>query len=87
MMVATFDAIGVGQWFRYLTGIIEVGAAILLWLPGRQFIGAGVLSMTMIGAILAHIVILGTATMLPAIVLGILTAFIVYNYRDQLKLS
>ncbi len=87
MMVATFDAIGVGQWFRYLTGIIEVGAAILLWLPGRQFIGAGALSMTMIGAILAHIVILGTATMLPAIVLGILTAFIVYNYRDQLKLS
>ncbi|WP_375267493.1 DoxX family protein [Planktotalea sp.] len=34
MMVATYDAIGVGQWFRYLTGIIEIGAAALLWLPG-----------------------------------------------------
>ena len=26
MMVATFDAIGVGQWFRYVTGIIELGS-------------------------------------------------------------
>ena len=34
MMVATFDAIGVGQWFRYVTGAIELGAAVLLWVPG-----------------------------------------------------
>ena len=27
MMVETFDAIGMGQWFRYLTGVIEVGGA------------------------------------------------------------
>jgi len=27
MMVQTFEAVGVGQWFRYVTGIIEVGAA------------------------------------------------------------
>ena len=26
MMVGTFDMIGVGQWFRYLTGVIEVPA-------------------------------------------------------------
>ena len=26
MMVATFDQIGFGQWFRYITGIIEIGS-------------------------------------------------------------
>ena len=29
-MVGMFDAIGIGQWFRYLTGGIEVLSAILL---------------------------------------------------------
>ena len=29
-MVDTFGQIGLGQWFRYLTGIIEVGSAVLL---------------------------------------------------------
>jgi len=37
MMVQTFEAVGVGQWFRYVTGIIEVGAAVLLWVKGMQF--------------------------------------------------
>ena len=29
-MVGLFDAIGIGQWFRYLTGLIEVGSAVAL---------------------------------------------------------
>ncbi len=32
-MVALFEAIGVGQWFRYLTGSLEVAGAILLVIP------------------------------------------------------
>ena len=34
MMVETFGVIGLGQWFRYLTGLIEVGSVVLLWVPG-----------------------------------------------------
>ena len=33
MMVESYEVIGLGQWFRYLTGIIEVGGAVLLWIP------------------------------------------------------
>ena len=51
MMVGTFDAIGWGQWFRYVTGAIEVGGAVLLWVPGLQAIAAAVLGATMVGAI------------------------------------
>ena len=84
MMVATFDAIGVGQWFRYVTGIIEVGSAILLLIPGKQAYAAGLLVCTMTGASLAHIFVLGADTMLPAVVLGVITAIIAYSHRDQL---
>ena len=34
MMVDVFDHVGLGQWFRYATGMIEVSGAILL-LAGR----------------------------------------------------
>jgi len=37
MMVQTFEAVGVGQWFRYVTGIIEIGGAALLWVRGCCF--------------------------------------------------
>lgn len=83
MMVQTFDAIGVGQWFRYLTGIIEIGAAALLWVRGKEAIGAGLLVCTMIGAVLAHLVILGPSAA-PALVLGVLAAVVLYIFRGQL---
>ncbi len=85
MMVQTFDAVGFGQWFRYLTGIIEVGSAILLWVRGLTLVGAGLLTCTMIGACIAHITVLGTATMAPAVILGILAAIVLYANRGQLS--
>jgi len=84
MMVATFEAVGVGQWFRYVTGIVELGAAVLLFVPGRQAIGAGVLVVTMIGAVLTHLFILGPSAM-PAVVLGLLSAVVLYAHKDQVK--
>lgn len=82
MMVATFETIGVGSWFRYVTAIFEISGAILIWVQGRQFIGAGLLLCTMIGAVLAHLFILGPSAV-PAIVLGALAAFVLYTHRDQ----
>jgi len=84
MMVATFDTIGVGQWFRHVTGAIEISGAVLLWAPGRQIFGAGLLLATMLGAALAHIAVLGTDTLLPAVVLGLLSAVLIHGHRDQL---
>jgi putative oxidoreductase len=83
MMVASFETIGLGQWFRYLTGAIEVSSAILLFVPGKQVWGAGLLVCTMIGAVLAHLLILGPGAA-PAIILGLLSALVAYNYRDQI---
>lgn len=82
MMVGTFDAIGWGQWFRYVTGAIEVGAAVLLWVPGRQAIGAFLLTATMICAVLFHVLLLGPSA-IPAAILGILSAVVLYAHRGQ----
>ena len=84
MMVATFEAIGVGQWFRYVTGAIEVASAVLLFVPGKQVYGAGLLVCTMIGAVVAHTFILGPSAM-PALGLGAISAIIFYAHRNQLS--
>ncbi|ABD53676.1 DoxX family protein [Jannaschia sp. CCS1] len=83
MMVATFDAIGWGQWFRYVTGGIEVASAVLLWVPGKQALGAALLLATMVAAVAFHILVLGPSA-LPATVLGVLAAYILYAHRAQI---
>jgi len=82
MMVQTFDAVGVGQWFRYVTGLIEVAGAVLLWIPAARLLGAVMLAVTMVGAVLAHLVILGPSAV-PAIVLGLLAGAVIYLERSK----
>jgi putative oxidoreductase len=83
MMVMTFEQIGWGQGFRYLTGAIEVIGVALLWLPRRQVIGAAVLGGTMVGAVLTHWFILGPSAV-PAMVLGLFCSAVLYIYRTQI---
>ena len=83
MMVMTFDQIGWGQGFRYLTGAIEVIGVALLWLPRRQVVGAAVLGATMVGGVLTHWFILGPSA-IPAMVLGLFCSAILYIYRAQM---
>jgi len=47
-----------------------------------QFIGAGLLVCTMTGAVLAHLFIIGPS-LVPAAVLGILSAIVAFNFRSQ----
>lgn len=73
-MVALFDAIGIGQWFRYLTGTIEVVSAVLLLVPSLAFFGALALACTMVGAIVTNLFITGGFPGLPIVLLAITTA-------------
>lgn len=84
MMVQTFESIGAGQWFRYLTGVIEVGGAILLFVPGIQVVGALLLAATMVGGTLTHLFVIGGSP-LPVLVLLLITAIIAWAHRDQLR--
>jgi putative oxidoreductase len=56
--VRIFAQIGFGQWFRYVTGVVEVGGAILYLFPRTVIAGAVLLGGAMAGAILAHLTVL-----------------------------
>src|SRR5207302_9594341 len=53
MMVQIFDQIGMGQWFRVVTGLVEVAGAVALLVPGLAALGA-----TMFFAVLTHLFVL-----------------------------
>jgi hypothetical protein len=78
-----FDHVGVGQWFRYLTGLLEVGGAALLLWPATTALGALILLMVSIGAALAQLFMLHE-DVIHAIVLAIPLAAIAWFHRDQL---
>jgi putative oxidoreductase len=82
-MVGLFDAIGVGQWFRYVTGSIEVVSAVALLVPSLAPFGALLLVPTMVGAIATHLFIVGGSAV-PATVLLIGSLAIAWARRDQL---
>jgi putative oxidoreductase len=82
-MVELFNAIGIGQWFRYLTGLIEVSSALALLVPSFAVFGALALVATMVGAVIVHLFILGASPALPAILL-LGSAGVVWVRRHQL---
>ena len=81
-MVGLFDAIGVGQWFRYLTGVIEVGAALALFVPSVAAFAAAALAATMVGAIATHLFIVGGSVAIPVLLLAA-TSFIAWTRWTQ----
>jgi putative oxidoreductase len=73
-MVQTFAAIDIGQWLRYVIGLIELASAILLLIPALAGIVALLLIPMMIGAILTHLLIIGGS---PALPIGLLIISII----------
>lgn len=82
-MVAAFEQIGIGQWFRYFTGGLEVTSAILLLIPKTSAIGAALLAATMVGAIVTHLFIIGGSPAVPFVLL-VVTAIVAWKRRPAL---
>jgi uncharacterized membrane protein YphA (DoxX/SURF4 family) len=82
-MVTVFKTIGIGQWFRYVTGGIEVVSAVLLLIPGLAAFGAALMVCTMIGAVLTHLTIVHTSPAVPLVLL-IGCAVILWGRREQI---
>jgi len=79
--VEVFNRIGVGQWLRYLTGSVEVLASVLMLFGPYASIGAGLVAVTMIGAIMAHLWLIG-GNVVPALALGIASGVVLYLRRE-----
>ena len=84
--IELFAKIGIGQWFRYFTGGLEVICAVLLLIPRSSAIAAALLACTMAGAILTHLFTLrdGYAAIFPGLPLMILIA-VAWRRRSALS--
>jgi len=64
-MVREFAQIGLGQWFRYLTGTLEVTGAIGVLMPRYSRWAALLLAAVMVGATIANLTVLHMSPALP----------------------
>ena len=82
-MVELFNAIGLGQWLRYVTGAIEISAAVALLIPSAALFGAILLVPTMLGAAAANL-FLGQSPAVPLVLL-LVAAAVAWTRRNQLQ--
>ena len=71
--VTLFVAIGLGDWFRYLTGTLQAVSGVLFLVPRTVPVAAALAGSTMLGAIGVHLFVLPTGiggAIIPAIVLA-----------------
>ena len=67
--VRIFEQIGLGQWFRIFTGVVQVTGGLLM-LPRRtRTIGAALLGCTMLGAAIVDIVVIGSPVVIVPLLL------------------
>jgi len=84
MQVDLFAALGIGQWFRYLTGLLEVGGAIGLFVPAAATYAALLLAAVMAGAVATHLLIIGGNPLVPILLLGA-TLTIAWLRRERIS--
>jgi putative oxidoreductase len=69
--VSMFTRIGLGEWFRYFTGVVEVLGAALILIPRTVLIGVALLAVAMAGAAVIVFFVLGQRgeSLFPALIL------------------
>jgi uncharacterized membrane protein len=77
-MVEMFATIGIGQWFRYVVGALELAGAVGVLIPWLSGLAALGLVCLMVGATLTNVLVLGTSPLLP-IVLLVVSALVAWG--------
>src|SRR5919107_2624650 len=77
-MVEMFATIGIGQWFRYLVGALEIAGAVGVLVSRLSGLAALGLLCLMAGAILTNVLVLGTSPLVP-IVLMVVSALVAWG--------
>lgn len=72
--VEIFDDIGIGQWFRYVVGVLEIAGGIGLVIPRLTRLAALGLGLVMIGAFITQAFIIdgGLVAITPLVLLALL---------------
>jgi uncharacterized membrane protein YphA (DoxX/SURF4 family) len=86
VMVKQFDTLGLGQWFRYLTGALEVLAAVLLLTPRLSGFGGLLVIAIMLGAAVAHLVVFKNSPAVPLVLLALAAVVVWGRLKDILDM-
>ena len=68
-MVEMFANIGIGQWFRYVVGTLEIAGAVGVLVPRLSGLAALGLACLMAGATLTNLFVLSASPLIPVILL------------------
>jgi len=82
MMVDEFNTIGLGQWFRYFTGALELAGGIAILVPSVSVFAALVLVAVDAGAFITQIAVLH-GDWIHTVVIGAILASVIYLQRDR----
>jgi putative oxidoreductase len=82
MMVDEFNTIGLGQWFRYLTGLLELVGGIAILVPSVSVFAAIVLLAVDVGAFITQVAVLH-GDWIHTVVIGAILAAVIYLQRDR----
>ena len=83
MEIDVFNTVGLGQWFRYATGLMEIVGAVAVLVPTVSAFGAVLLLIVDIGAFIAQATSLHMDWIHP-IVIGVILAWLVFIQRRQI---
>lgn len=81
--VEMFNQIGAGEWFRYLTGALEVAGGLGLLIPRVSGLAGLALAGLWTGAVVTHLFVIG-GNPTPAVVFLVLSALIAYGRRHRI---
>ncbi|WP_410582980.1 DoxX family protein [Amycolatopsis sp. lyj-108] len=81
----TFAEIGLGQWLRYVTGVLEVGGAVGLLIPRLGGPAALLLAGVMLGASVTELFILANGGPVLPLILLIVSATLAWFLQDQTR--
>ncbi|MDE2016103.1 MAG: DoxX family protein [Hyphomicrobiales bacterium] len=83
MMVQEFARVGVGQWFRYFTGAMEIAGGVAALIPAFSPLGAVALLCVDAGAFVAQVSILHD-DWIHTLVIGAALCALIYLQRGRL---
>ncbi len=81
--VETFDQVGVGQWFRYVIGTIEIASGVGLLIPPIAGLAALAAGSVLIGAVAMEAFVLTDGNPIVPAVLVVLLAVVAWHHRAR----
>jgi uncharacterized membrane protein YphA (DoxX/SURF4 family) len=82
VMVDMFNVVGLGQWFRYFTGVLEIIGGVGILIPRFSRRAALLLAVIMLGAVVAQLTRIHQGAWTPAVML--LLALVVARMRRDI---